>query len=197
MHTIDIIFAVIGIIFIIIGIKRGLSGEIVRVLAMVLGFVIALLYFNEITPYLSALRVPLHIKNAIAFFLLYASVALLILFIGWVIKKAINLTVFGWIDRILGGCLGVFKTLIIAWAVCLSIASFPVKRLQSDLSNSIIYSTYQRLPSTLHLKAVLGAKEAVRSLLKIKQAESVDNKRTISESISNKADTARSKKVHK
>ena len=196
MHTIDIIFAVIGIIFIIIGIKRGLSGEIIRVVAMVLGFIIALLYFNEITPYLSVLKVPLHIKNALAFFLLYAIIALLILLIGWVIKKAINLTVFGWIDRILGGCVGLFKTVLIAWAVCLSISSFQMKRLQSDLSNSIIYSTYKRLPSNLHLNAILRAKDAVRSLLKTKNTESVDNKSPIKESITIKVDSANVKKAH-
>lgn len=197
MHTMDIVFAVIGVIFTIIGIKRGLTGEIIRVVAMVLGFLIALLYFNEITPYLSVLKMPQHIINAIAFFLLYMIVALLILLVGWLIKKAINLTLFGWVDRILGGCIGVFKTALIAWAVCLSISSFQVKQLQSNLSHSIIYSTYQRLPSNLRLKAVLGAKEAVRSLLKLKSTESIDKKKAVSESIGNKADSVHNKKAHR
>jgi uncharacterized membrane protein required for colicin V production len=196
MHTIDIIFAVIGVIFIIIGIKRGLTGEIFRVVAMVLGFIIALLYFNEITPYLSVLKVPQQVINGLAFFLLYLITALLILLIGWIIKKAINLTIFGWIDRILGGCIGVFKTVLIAWVVCLSISSFQVKRLQADLSHSIVYSSYQHLPSNLHLKAVLGVKETIRSLLKIKSAGSIDNKKAISESIDGKAKSAQSKKAH-
>jgi uncharacterized membrane protein required for colicin V production len=197
VHTIDIIFAVIGVIFIIIGIKRGLTGEIIRVVAMVLGFIIALLYFSEITPYFSVLKVPQHIINALAFFIVYAIVALLILLAGWLIKKAINLTPFGWVDRILGGCVGVFKTVLIAWVVCLSISSFQVKRLQGDLSHSIIYSTYKKLPPNLHLKAVLATKEAVRSLLRIKSTEGIDNKKAILESISNKADSVHNKKSHR
>jgi len=124
MHTLDIILGIITLVFVIIGIKRGLTGEIFRILALIAGFIIAFLYYNEITPLFSSLKIAIHIKNALAFFLLYIAVALLILLIGWLVKKVINMTVFGWFDRLLGAGIGLLKSLIIAWAICLSISSF-------------------------------------------------------------------------
>lgn len=185
MHTLDIIFLVLGLIFLVIGIKRGLSGEIIRVLAMVLGFVFAFVYYNDIAAFFSDIKTPLQIKNAAAFVIIYIVVVLLVLILGWIIKKLINFTMLGWIDRILGGFIGLFKAALLAWAVCLSISSFHVKSIQTDFSQSIVYSTYKKLPDNLHLKALVKAKHSLRRFFQ-SDKESIDNKKEISESIKEK-----------
>jgi len=197
MHTLDIIFAIIGIVFLFIGIKRGLTGELFRIVAMVAGFIAAFLYYNEVAKFLTGIKLPLHIKNAIGFFLLYLAVAVLILLVGWLIKKVINMTVFGWVDRLLGGGIGLFKAAIIAWAVCLSISSFPSKTVRSDFSKSVVYSTYKKLPQNFHLKAMLAAKDSVRSFLQFRKHESIDKKTTQSESVKMQADSLPAKKKTK
>ncbi len=180
MHTLDIILGIITLVFVIIGIKRGLTGEIFRILALIAGFIIAFLYYNEITPLFSSLKIAIHIKNALAFFLLYIAVALLILLIGWLVKKVINMTVFGWFDRLLGAGIGLLKSLIIAWAICLSISSFPTR---NDFAGSIVYTNYKKLPNNFHLTAVLKTKESVRSLFELKRNKTIDKKRAETESM--------------
>jgi membrane protein required for colicin V production len=179
MHTLDIILGIITLVLVIVGIKRGLTGEIFRITALVAGFIIAFLYYNEITPLLGSLKIALHIKNALAFFLLYIAVALLILLIGWLVKKVINMTVFGWFDRLLGAGVGFAKALIIAWAVCLSVSSLPTK---NDFTKSVVYTNYKKLPKNFHLTAVLKTKETIRSLFEIKRNKTIDNKRAETES---------------
>ncbi len=190
MHTLDIIFLVLGIIFLVIGVKRGLSGEIIRVLAMVLGFVFAFVYYSDVVTFFSDIKTPLQVKNAAAFVAIYIVVVLLILFLGWIIKKLINFTMLGWIDRILGGFVGLLKTALLAWAVCLSISSFHIKSIQTDFSQSIVYSSYKKLPENLHLKALVKAKHSLRNFFQ-SDKESIDKKRQISESIKEKRHSGR------
>ncbi len=196
MHTIDIIFAVIGLVFIIIGIKRGLTGELIRVAAMVFGFILAFLYYNDLTLYFSDLKLPLQIKSTLAFFLIYAITVVIILLIGWLIKKIINLTVLGWVDRFLGAIVGLLKTILLTWIVCLSISSFNIKSLQSDLSQSFIYSTYKKLPNSFHLNSILKAKDLIRTFSPFHNTEKVDSNNKISESIKVKVDSNHHKKSH-
>jgi membrane protein required for colicin V production len=180
MHMLDIILGIITLVFVIIGIKRGLTGEIFRIIALIAGFIVAFLYYNEITPLLGSIKIALHIKNALAFFLLYIIVALLILLIGWLVKKVINMTVFGWFDRLLGAGVGFVKALIIAWAVCLSISSFPTR---NDFARSIVYTNYKKLPKNFHLTAILKTKESIRSLFELKNNKTIDKKRAETESL--------------
>ncbi len=180
MHTLDIILGIITLVFVIIGIKRGLTGEIFRILALIVGFIIAFLYYNEITPLFGSLKIAIHIKNALAFFLLYIVIALLILLVGWLVKKVINMTVFGWFDRLLGAGIGLLKSLIIAWVICLSISSFPTR---NDFARSIVYTYYKQLPKNFHLTAILKTKESVRSLFELKRNKTMDKKRAETESM--------------
>lgn len=174
MHTLDIIFSVIAMFFFIVGIKRGLTGEIFRIVALVVGFIAAFLYYDDISFLLVSIKAPVHIINAISFFIIYAAVALLILGIGWVVKKAINISVFGLIDRILGGLVGMLKVAILAWAVCLSISSFPIRQVQSRFSGSIVYTYYKKLPKNFHLDAVMNLKKSYQSVFENKNKESID-----------------------
>jgi uncharacterized membrane protein required for colicin V production len=183
MHTIDIILSVIGVIFVIIGIKRGLSGELIRIIAMVAGFIGAFIYYSDVTVYLSSLKIPLAVKNAISFFLIYAVIVLLILIIGWIIKKIINMTVLGWADRALGAVVGIFKAMIVAWILCLAISSFPAKRVQNDLSNSYTFRIYKKLPASFHLDSINKIRESARKFFNSKSPESIDKTKDKLESI--------------
>jgi membrane protein required for colicin V production len=165
MHTLDIIIAVISLFFLILGIKRGLIGEIIRLLAMASGFIVGFFYYEDFSPYLQVIRVPSNIRNAISFVILYVCAALLVLGIGWLIKKAVHLTPLGIIDRILGGLVGLLKAMMIAWVVCLSISSFTAKKFQSDFSRSVMYSTFKKLPPVLTLGSITDAQKTIKNIL--------------------------------
>jgi membrane protein required for colicin V production len=166
MHTLDIVIAVIGVLFIGIGLKRGLIGEVIRLLAMIGGFFIAFLYYHDLiksTP-LKNLSIQLEIKNAIAFLLIYIVCALAILTIGWLVKKIIHLSLLEWLDRLLGAAIGLLKTLLIAYVVCLSISTLPVRKIQNDFNKSHVYRVYTSLPNAFTLKSMLKKRTQLRTI---------------------------------
>lgn len=182
MHTFDIIIGIIALAFLIIGIRRGLISEVFRLLAMTLGFIGAFLYYKELTPHLHNLPLPLNLKNTLSFLIIYIAVAALILITGFLLKKVIHYSLFGWMDRALGGVIGVGKAGIIAYAACLSISSLPAKRIKADFNKSVVYKTYTQLPEDLKLKGLeqlrLGFMRYINddAVSKIKQTQQkIDN----------------------
>lgn len=163
MHTFDIIFAVLAAIFIIIGIKRGFIGEIIRLIAMICGFFGAFLYYSNISELLHFIKLPVYLKNALSFTVLYIIIVLTFLAIGWVIKKIIHLTLLGWLDRLLGAVLGFLKTVLLAWIICLSISTF--HKTEANFKKSTVYRIYLHLPSTMRLTELTKTRENLKRLV--------------------------------
>lgn len=166
MHAFDILLAIISVIFIFTGIKRGLIGEIIRLTAMVAGCIVAFLYYHQLASHapISSLPVQLHIRNGISFICIYLVCAAAIILAGWFIKKVVHLTPLGLIDRVAGGGIGFFKALIIAYVACLSISSLPLRRVHNDFRTSLVYSAYRTLPEFFSLKSMLLKKSKVFSV---------------------------------
>lgn len=158
MQILDIVLLLGTIFFVVIGIKRGFIGEIVRLAAMVAGVVVAFLYFKELAVRIHFLHLPRYFDTGISFVLIYLATMLVIIGIGWVVRKAVQLSMLGWLDRLLGGVAGIVKMLLIAWVVCLSISSLP-PRSRSGFYKSIVYKTYEKLPSEFSISYLLRLRE--------------------------------------
>lgn len=166
MHALDVIIAVVAVVFIFTGIKRGLIGEVIRLSAMIVGCVIAFFYYHDIAGMAPISHIPTQpqIRNGLAFILVYVVCALAILGAGWFIKKAVHLTPLGLVDRIAGGGIGFFKVLIIAYVACLSISSMPVRRIRKDFGRSIVYRSYTALPDGFSLRNLLKRRKEFRTI---------------------------------
>jgi membrane protein required for colicin V production len=160
MHTIDILFLIACIFLIIIGIRRGLVGEVFRLLALAAGFCAAFLYYPEAAAYLHFGN--RYFCNALAFIVIFLAAALIIIGIGWVIKKIIHLTPLGWIDYFFGGVIGLVKAMFIFWVICLSFASFPATVNKMKVNNSFVFATYNKLPPALKLDAILQFRNSMK-----------------------------------
>jgi membrane protein required for colicin V production len=164
MHTFDIIILVITALFVVIGIKRGFVIEIFRLTAMIAGFIVAFLYYSDIRQFVPLGKLPLQAQNSISFVLTYIVVAIGILTIGWITKKIIHFSLLGWLDRILGACVGIFKSLLIIWVACLSVAALPSERVRKDFGRSITFQMYKNLPAGLELDGVNKIRNAFRKI---------------------------------
>jgi uncharacterized membrane protein required for colicin V production len=160
MHTLDIFFVVIGIVFLILGFRRGLVSELFRLIALIAGFLSAYLYYPKAAGYLNF--VPPQLSFTLAFILLFIVTAMVILGIGWAVRKMVHLTPFGWIDSFFGGLIGLIKTVIVFWMLCLAFSMFPFTLNKLTLHGSMVFQTYKNLPRSLQLSGLTG----LRGLLK-------------------------------
>jgi membrane protein required for colicin V production len=161
MHILDILFVVIGIISIIIGIRRGLVSELFRLLALLAGFLSAYLYSRRGAEYLTS--VPKQLASTLSFIIIFIAAALIVLGIGWVIRKMVHLTPLGWIDSLFGGVIGLLKTFTFFWMLCLGFTLFPFTISKLTLHHSLVFQTYRKLPGCLKLSGLAE----LRGMLKI------------------------------
>lgn len=167
MHTLDIIVAVLATFFMLTGIKRGFIGEIIRLTAMIGGCMVAFFYYHDLALKRPFLHLPLQtsIKNGIAFIAIYVLVALAIIAAGWLIKRVVHLTLLGWLDRLLGGVIGLLKASLFAYVICLSISSLPIRRVQTDFKSSVVFRTFTALPKGLTLRSLLQKRELIHKIV--------------------------------
>jgi uncharacterized membrane protein required for colicin V production len=176
MQTIDIVFLVISAFFLILGIKRGFIGEIIRIMAMIGGFFIAFLYYNDVALHLSFLKQALYITNAVAFVIIYIVCALGIICVGWIIKKIVHLTLLGWLDRLLGGLIGFAKAGLFAWIICLTYTSFQTERTGSNFEKSFVFRTYKKLPDAINLRGISSVKNNLKKIVPPAKKEKINQK---------------------
>lgn len=173
MHTyLDIIILIIAVILSAMGAKRGFISELFRLAAMIVGFFTGYIYHKDLQKFLEFIEIPSQITAIFSFLLIFLVTAFSILGLGWVLRKAIHLTLLGWGDRMLGAVLGLLKTALIAWVTCLSLSSIPSPATQTALNNSIVYRLYSTLPRSFSFHGMEEKRLKIRYLFnKEKQEE--------------------------
>jgi len=110
MAWIDIVIVVIIISLIIHGIATGLIRGVFDIAGIVFGYIIAVTYS-------AAVRLP----QILAFLLIFIAVVVAFSIVGRVISKIIHITPLGFIDRVLGGVMGLVKGGIICFVFLLAV----------------------------------------------------------------------------
>lgn len=152
MHTLDILFIIAGAFFIFVGVRRGLIGELFRLVALIVGFFVAFLYYPDMAKFCRFN--PPYLANAVTFTLIFLIVFLAIIGTGWLLKKIVHLTPLGWVDSFFGGAIGLAKAVFIFWVICLSCASFPLGKFTREVRHSIVFQMYDKLPPRMKLSGV-------------------------------------------
>ena len=171
----DLATFVVAVILAVWGAKTGLIGELFRFGGMVGGFFVSFMYYRDLQAHMKTASSNQTVTGVIAFLIIFIVVFFLILGIGFALKKFTEMIMLGWIDNALGAALGILKTLLIAWAVCLSISSLPFERVQTQFGKSVVYKAYKALPSGLHLSGMEKTRNSFRKQKPPKTDEQAKN----------------------
>ncbi|MFP4164001.1 MAG: CvpA family protein [Chitinispirillaceae bacterium] len=191
----DLFILAIALILAAIGGKNGFIHEIFRLFALLGGFFGSFLYYRDLQGYLEPVSSNQHVTSVLAFILLFVAIALLILGIGLLVKKIAHFTLFGWLDRLLGVILGMLKTAVIAWVVCLSISSFPARKVHQEFGKSYVYRGYQKLPTSLNLSGMEKTRKSIRQTLDFNSSAPAKNAADAINELKRKVDSAKALKT--
>lgn len=98
---------------VIVSLMRGAVREIISFLGWLLAFYIARTYSIELIPYLPEGIPSESLSALVAFVVMFLVVLLAVSFVAIGISNLIKLLGFGWLDRILGGLIGLLRGLLI------------------------------------------------------------------------------------
>lgn len=109
MNALD--FGVIAIIllFLVRGIWIGFVRQLASLAGLILGYLFAGRYYEQISPRLSSVISSPQLAFLVTYVLLFLAVFLGVMALGFVLKKVMSLSLLGWFDRLLGGIFGLVK----------------------------------------------------------------------------------------
>lgn len=122
----DYLFIFIILISIGFALMKGLLREITSIVALIAGFILAVLYYRVPAAWLSAYTKTEAVAGLGGFLIIFLGCILIGAVISLVINRFLKAASIKWVDRLLGGVFGLLR----GWAICsiivLSLIAFPI-----------------------------------------------------------------------
>jgi membrane protein required for colicin V production len=124
-NWLDILLFIIIVTSLILGIIKGLVRQVIGLVAVLFGLVLALVYY----PYISVLYARWIESQVLSHFLGFITIFIAALCLGWLISWLISKIIKGplkFINHVLGGGLGFLKGVLICGILVFALLIFPV-----------------------------------------------------------------------
>ncbi len=122
-------FAFVFIILISTGfaLTKGLAREIISLVALVGGFVLAVLYYPVTAHWVVEFSRNDSVANLIGFMIIFLGSIIAGAVIAFAVNRLIKMASLQWVDRLLGGLYGFLRGWAIASIIILALIAFPVR----------------------------------------------------------------------
>ena len=125
MQTIDIIISVLLVVGLISGLRDGLVKQVAGLAGLIGGLLLGRAFYMPVGQWLgTTFGISAEAAHITAFILILIVVPLLFSLVGWLVSKILSAICLGWINRILGGVVGVLKFALFAGIVITGIEVF-------------------------------------------------------------------------
>ncbi len=143
---IDIFFIIIIVLFSILVAIKGFVAEFFGKAAFGLAIISAVLFFDNLTPFIASLIPVPVIPIIVSFILIFSAVYIVLKFIQVITKKIFfSGPVMGGLDRSLGFILGLVEGVVICAFICVLMTIQPFLDLNSVLADSFFFAILQPL----------------------------------------------------
>lgn len=125
MQTIDIIIAILLVIGLIGGLRDGLVKQVVALIGLIAGLLVGKMLYVSVGDWLMGVfNLSDRVAYLTAFILILIIVPLLFSLVGWLVSKILHAICLGWLNRLLGGLVGVVKYAIFVGVIITAIELF-------------------------------------------------------------------------
>ena len=122
MNWLDLVIVLTVLAFVLSAYASGLIREVVTLIGMVAGIVIAGLLYDDLAAEFNAEG---DTSLAVSFFVLFGSVYLMAQILAYVLKKGASLLMLGWVNHIGGAVFGLLKGVLMVEVALLVFAAYP------------------------------------------------------------------------
>jgi len=153
MNSLDIVFSVLLLVFILMGIWKGFFREILGFLGVIGGVFLGIIGFGPVGQKLGNILpgLPPFLLPLVSFIFIFIGFYLLCRILAGILSRLSEKMFLGWLNRLLGGLIGGLKGALLISLFLLLIGFFPFqKALQNVRENSLLYTPLQKLIPTLY-----------------------------------------------
>lgn len=123
----DLFFALIIVLSTVFAILKGLAREIISLVALIGGFILAVLYYRIPSAWLVAYCREEALADLLGFLIIFVGCILLGIIAAFTVNRFVKAASLKWIDRILGGIFGLLRGWAISSIIVVALIAFPVQ----------------------------------------------------------------------
>lgn len=153
MNSFDIVVLVVLGFFTILGIWKGFFREVLGLVGVIGGFVVAMVAFGPVSIILAEKvpAIPATVWPILSFLLLFIATYLLSRLLAGLLSKISQAVKLGWLNRLLGGCFGALKGAVLVSLLLMLLGFFPMQGFLSGIrQESRLYEPMQRVVPALY-----------------------------------------------
>ncbi len=123
----DFLFASIVLVSTIFALTKGLGREVISLVALIGGFVLAVFYYRIPARVLADFSRTESVANLIGFIMIFLGCILIGAIAAFLFNRFIKAASLEWIDRLLGGIFGLLRGWAVSSILVLALIAFPVR----------------------------------------------------------------------
>jgi len=123
----DVVLIVIMAIAVIVGIIKGMVRQLIGIAAVIIGFILAMTYFNRAAEFLSKYIKNEMFSRLLGFLALFFGVIIIGGILAWMISKLVRGPL-KFVNHALGAALGLIEGILICGVIVLAQMMFPVNQ---------------------------------------------------------------------
>lgn len=129
MNWLDVAFLVIVLLAVVLGLVKGLVRELIGIASVILGFVLAALYYPALSGFMKRIVNHALAANFLAFLAIFLGVILAGSIMSFLLTKIIkSLKVLAWINHLMGGLFGLIKSVVICGVLVMAMLAFQFQK---------------------------------------------------------------------
>jgi membrane protein required for colicin V production len=125
--ALDFLFALIVLVSTGFAVTKGLVREIISLVALLAGFILAAFYYRVPAAYFSDLTRTQSIADLIGFMIIFLGILAIGAVSALLVNRFIKMASLQWIDRLLGGLFGFLRGWAVASVLVLAMVAFPLR----------------------------------------------------------------------
>ena len=133
---VDLLFAGIVLISIGFALMKGLVREIISLVALIGGFILAVIYYRSVGGKLAEFFRTEAVASLAGFLIIFLGCLLIGAIAAFIVNRFIKAASLKWVDRLLGGIFGLIRGWAIASILVLALIAFPIR--ENLISRSVL-----------------------------------------------------------
>lgn len=123
----DLFFAAIIVVSTACAILKGLVREIISLIALIGGFILAVIYYRIPAEWLGEYTRKEALASLLGFLVIFAGCILVGIIAAYIVNRLVKAASLKWIDRVLGGIFGLLRGWAISSVIVVALIAFPVR----------------------------------------------------------------------
>jgi len=147
MNTLDMVLAVVLVISATLGLYWGLIRQLLSVVGLVAGVVLATRYGGRVADALSSFISNDMATQVLGCLFVLVAVSAAASLLATILRRSVGLLFLGWADHLIGGLLGLFQGALACTVILMVVALAPSERFASALADSRLVPWLARVGS--------------------------------------------------